>query len=817
MPQLRPPGPDPIDPEPRCDRDTAECAGARSASAGTGRLALAFALGIGAFFLLPRPPPLWVAEVGGLLAALSVGVALLCRRRLPRSGFCRATAVLAALLLGALWASLRTADLLRHPFPDALARTPLTVEGRIASLPTDLGFAHRFLFQVDRAWSADGKPAAVSGLIRVSWYDAVPDLKAGARWQLPVRLKPRHGLANPGGFDYERWLFEQGVKATGSVRKGATPRLLDPGPGPYWLARWRQAFNAHLARVLGDAPALPLVQALVTGDQSGFERADWEVMARTGTSHLVAISGLNLALVAGVAYWLVRRLWGRLPRLALALAAPRAAAVGGFLAAAAYAGLAGLSVSTRRALIMAAVVFALIFWQRTARHWHGLTLALLGVLLLDPTAVVSYGFWLSFAAVAVLLYHMGQRLPRRDLWNRFGRAQWAVAVGLLPLLLLLFGRASVISPLVNLVAEPLFTLILFPLVLGAALLSLVPGLGAPLIGSAYLLQGCLDALARIAALPWAALSLPLGPAWVWPAAWLGVALLLAPRGLPGRWLGLTLLLPLALVRPPVPGPGDAWFTLLDVGQGLAAVVRTRAGTLVYDTGPGFESGFNTGSLAVAPFLATQGVGQLDTLILSHGDRDHAGGAAGLLERVPAVRILSGEPEALALPGVEPCRAGQHWEWSGVQFRILSPPGDGPSEGNAASCVLRVQAGGRSILLPGDIGRDLEQDLIRRQGSALRSDILVAGHHGSATSTGDAFLAAVDPRLILYSTGYANRFGFPSRAVRQRVSARGIPSVDTAISGAVELRLLADGRLEGPRTWRDGPSGRLWTHRPAALP
>ena len=254
--------------------------------------------------------------------------------------------------------------------------------------------------------------------------------------------------------------------------------------------------------------------------------------------------------------------------MTLTLAAPRAAAVGAFLCAFAYAGLAGFSVSTQRALIMAGVVFAVLLWQRTPRHWHALSLALAAVLILDPRSALAYGFWLSFAAVAVLLFNLGQRLPRRDLWSRWGQAQWAVAVGLLPLLILLFGRASAISPLVNLVAEPLFTLILFPLVLGAALLSLVPGLGLPLVLTAHLLDWCLAALAWVAAFPWAAFYLPLGPAWVWPFAFLGVGLFLAPRGLPGRWLGLPLLLPLVLVRPPAPGPGEVWFTLLDVGQGL---------------------------------------------------------------------------------------------------------------------------------------------------------------------------------------------------------------------------------------------------------
>lgn len=743
--------------------------------------------------------------MAAFLALLATALGLFKRPRVCRP--------LAALCVGILYAHLHTLVQFANPFPDHLVRVPLTIEGRIASLPADLGKARRFLFQSERTVSPDG-PVPFTGLVRLNWYEGGPTLKAGERWRLPVRLRPRHGLANPGGFDYERWLFEQGIEAIGTVRQGAEAQRLDPGPGPYRLMRIRQAFNDHLARVLGGARSLPLVQALVTGDQSGFDRADWEAMTRTGTSHLVAISGLNLGLIAAVTFFLIRTLWARCERCALALAAPRAAALGAFLAAWAYAALAGFSVSTRRALIMAAVVFAVLLWERTPRHWNGLILALTAVLLLDPRSVLSYGFWLSFAAVAVLLFNLGQRLPRHDLWSRWGQVQWSVALGLLPLLLLLFGRASAIAPVVNLVAEPLFSLFLFPLVLGSALLSLIPGLTLPLVLTGHLLDGCLSALNWMATFPWAMVSLPLGPPWVWPCAFLGVALLLAPRGLPGRWLGLPLLLPLVLVRPAAPGPGVAWFTLLDVGQGLSAVVRTREGTLVYDTGPGFDSGFSAGTTVVAPFLAAVGVSRIDTLILSHADRDHAGGAAGLMERMPVGRVLSGEPAALGLVGATPCRAGDQWTWSGVHFAILHPgavTGEASvPTGNDTSCVLRVETGGRSLLITGDLGKRMETGLVERIGKGLASDVLVAGHHGSLTSTGETFLEMVAPRWVLFAAGYGNPFGFPAMAVKDRVRTRGIAVLETGIAGAIELRLGADGVLQGPWGWR-AQVHRLWTH------
>ncbi|AFL72774.1 DNA internalization-related competence protein ComEC/Rec2 [Thiocystis violascens] len=756
---------------------------------------LIFGAGVAAFYLLPALPSLWLA-----LAALAL-MALAWRLRWLRPP--------CVFLLGIGWAQWHTCALLCQPFPDDLARAPLVLEGRIAAIPAETGVATRFLFQVERTVQ-DGRPVPFDGLVRLSWYQGVPALKAGERWRLPVRLKPRHGYANPGGFDFERWLFEQGVKATGHVRRSEDLERLDAGAGPYWLDRWRQRLAGHLAGILGEARALGLIQALTIGERAGLGPDDWEVLTRTGTNHLVAISGLHVGLVAAGVLFLTRWLWSLSTRLPLVLAAPRAGALAGALAALGYAALAGFAVSTQRALVMLAVVLGAVFWMRTLRPYHALTLALVAVLALDPRAVLSYGFWLSFGAVAVLLFHLGQRLPTRDLWTRWGRAQWAVGIGLLPLLFFLFGRASLIAPPVNLVAVPLFGLLL-PLVLLASLLSLIPGFAWPLTLIAELLGWCLDGLAWLATQPGAMATLPARPLWAWGVAIAGVLLLLAPRGLPGRWLGVVLFLPLVWLRPPVPVHGEVWFTLLDVGQGLAAVARTGEGVLVFDTGPGFNSGFNTGSAVVAPFLLAQGIDRIDRLVVSHADRDHAGGLAGLAERVMIDRLQSGEPADLDLPGATPCYAGESWIWSGVSFRFLHPE-QGGETGNNASCVLRIETGGHAILLAGDVEQRVERQLAARLGSALRCEILIAGHHGSATSSSAEFLRAVAPDLVLFSAGYANHFGCPARTVRERVTGQGIGMLNTAVEGAIEIRLGVDGILVGPRGWRE-QAGLLWTHRP----
>ncbi|ADC61794.1 DNA internalization-related competence protein ComEC/Rec2 [Allochromatium vinosum] len=769
---------------------------------------LGFVLGVIGLYRLSALPPWWAVVLGLSASAVLAWV-------WPRTRW------MLFLCLGFGWAWFHACQLLCAPFPEGLARAPLVVEGRVTSIPGVEAHRTRFLLDVERTWDARGAELDVSGRVRISCYRDCPTLSAGERWRIDVRLKPRHGSLNPGGFDYERWLFEQGLVATGYPRGRDAFARLDTGPGGYWLTRLRQRLAEHLARMLDGSPQLGLIQALTLGERSALERETWETFSRTGTSHLVAISGLHVGLVAGGVFWLARRLWARSTRLTLLLAAPRAAAVFSLLAGFGYAALAGFAISTQRALIMLAVVLGALFWQRTLRPYQALRLALVGVLVWDPGAVLSYGFWLSFGAVAFLLLHLGQRLPGRDLWTRWGRAQWAVGLGLLPLLFLFFGQASLIAPLVNLVAVPLFSAPILPLVLIASLLSLVPvtGFAVPLRLVADGLGWCLNGLDWLAAQPWSAVHLPAQPLWAWGSALLGAVLLLAPRGLPGRWLGWILMLPLVAARPATPGWGEVWFSLLDVGQGQAAVVETLDGILVYDAGPAYPGGFDTGAMMVAPFLRSRGIERIDRLVVSHADRDHAGGAAGLLALVPADDILTGEPARLKLAGAQPCLAGETWVWSGVAFRLLHPK---PAElaaglkGNEASCVLEIRTADQAILLTGDVGARTEERLAEHLGADWRVTVLIAGHHGSATSTSARLLDAARPEWVLFSSGYANQFGFPARAVRERLAARGIPTLNTALDGAIRFRLGPNGWIEAPQGWRTH-AGRLWTHRPARPP
>lgn len=763
-------------------------------------IAAGFGAGVLAFHLQVDPLPL---AATALVALAVLWGARRCRLLWPAFW----------VALGMLYAQLHANDLLEHRFTDELSRVDLVVTGVIVSLPTDRGVAERFRLRVESAQRA-GQPIDFAGLVRLSWYDEVPALTVGERWRLRVRLVPPHGFANPGGFDYERWLFVEGIKATGYVRDDPINQRLSAGTAWHLVGRWRQRLRARLGEQLADAEAGGLIQALVLGERGGLTPDQWETLTRTGTNHLVAISGLHIGLIAGFAFHVGRWLWSRSARLSLGVAAPRAGAVTAALAAFGYSALAGFALPTQRALIMVGVVLAALLWGRTLRPFHALALALLGVLLLDPRAVLSFGLWLSFGAVALLLFALGQRPAVGGVWRRWGQAQWVVALGLLPLVLPFFGRASLVAPLVNLIAVPVVALLL-PLLLIAALLSLLPGLGLPLTLVAGLLDWAYGLLEGLAGNPWAATAIGSRPTWVWLTAAVGIILCLAPRGLPGRRLGAIWLLPLLLVHPPAPPRGQAWLTLLDVGQGLAAVVRTHRHTLVFDTGPGFPSGFNTGSAVVLPYLRHQGVATIDTLVVSHADNDHAGGLAGLIGTVPIGRILSGEPAAIAANRAEPCRAGQGWRWDGVAFTLLHP--DGPAyTGNDSSCVLRVTAGRDSLLLTGDIGRRVEQRLVERLGPQLSSDLLIASHHGSNSSSSKAFLAAVTPDYVLYATGFANRYGFPAPAVRARVAAMDAHQIDTSRAGAIRFEL--GGAAGVGRPWlqrRHAP--RLWTHRPALRP
>lgn len=696
--------------------------------------------------------------------------------------------ILAFLVGGFVWACFRADLILQQRLPSALEGRDVAIEGYVADLPQPTEYGSRFLFHVESA-QAGGGAAIVPRRIRLALGGDLP-ARAGDRWRFTVRLIRPHGLQNPGGFDYEATLFRERVRATGYVRSEPPPLHLGEGGMRYRIDRWRQQLGERMRSLMPDSAFAGLIVALANGDGGGVSDTQWETLRATGTLHLVAISGLHISLVAGLTYWLVRLLWSLPGVTVLWLPAPLAGAIGGLLAATAYAALAGFVIPTQRALIMLAVALGAVLLRRRMAPSRLLAAALLLVLLHDPLAVMASGFWLSFTAVALIVYTMQAERLTPTFWRKWGYLQWAIAVGMLPLMLWLFQRVSLSAPVANLLAVPVFDLLVVPLTLAGALsVGLgIDALAAWLFQAASALLGALwHVLAFLASLEYTQWIQYRPAAWAVLCAFVGVAWLLAPRGWPGRTVGAVWLLPLFLVRPPTPGAGEVWFTLLDVGQGLAAVVRTANHTLVYDSGPRWSPRSDAGRAVVVPYLRANGVARIDTLLISHGDNDHAGGATSVLQALTVQRVLTGAAE---FPG-EPCVAGQRWHWDGVEFTVLVPAGQSTKR-NDASCVLRVRTAHGAILLPADIEQSGERQLLSHEPHGLRADILVAPHHGSRTSSSPEFLRAVRPRHVLFPVGYRNRYRHPHPRVVERYRALAERLYQSPATGALEFRLAAGG-------------------------
>lgn len=757
---------------------------------------------------------------------------LICWHRYPRYRW------LYAGVLGICWAVLWGHWRLHTALPEDLAGQDIVVSGYIASIPELHERGFRFDFAVARYPDIEKHPgmeesaaARLPQKLRLSWYGsggepAQPPLP-GEYWQLTVRLKPAHGFMNPGTFDYEAWLFGRGIRATGYVRAGGENRRLHAGPG-IALQDLRYEILARIRKLTPAGDYVGLVAALAIGYQSDITREQWQLLADTGTTHLISISGLHISMVAGLcyllAYWLHALL---LPRLAVRHAlwpAQRTGAVAGLCGALGYAALAGFSLPTVRSLLMLAVVFCALFYYRQLRPWQALLTALLLVVAIDPFAVNSPSFWLSFGAVAVLIYLLSMRFHARAhserVWvrrlYRWGFVQLALVPALIPLTLFWFGRGAITAAVANFIAIPWISFAVVPLVLlGAVGAFISDAVAAPLFACAVLLLKWLwQVLGWLAQLPYGQwLHHPPHPGILMLAA-VGVAWLLAPRGVPARWGGIACLLPLFWHYPARPAAeGDVWLTVLDVGQGTAAVVRTRSHVLLYDAGPRFSESFDTGATVVAPYLRSQGVKSLDMLVVSHSDSDHQGGVESVLREIPAAVVLAGEPDKYpaGLPLPLQCQAGRRWEWDGVSFEVLAPMPRASLSGNNASCVLSIAAPGGKILLPGDIEREVEQALWQ-EGRLAPVDILLLPHHGSRSSSTPMFVAAVRPRYAVATADYRNRYGFPKADVVSRYRDVGAQVLVTGHGGAVQFMLDHALGMAEPVLYRHA-GRRYWHHIP----
>lgn len=756
-----------------------------------------FVFGAAGAQLAPVLIPAWMSALAGVVLAPCF---LSARLRPP-----------AFLVFGALWACLRADLLLGNEWPASLEGRDVVVVGTVSSLPERGRRYLKFDLNVEQV-SFRGRTVDFAARVRLRWYEAPPQvidrLKAGSRWRLRMRLKQPHGYYNPGGFDYEAHLYREGVRATGYIRRSTDNARLG------WSRGWaiqplRQVLRDRLERSLEGTRYPGMLKALALGDRSAISEKRWDTLRRTGTSHLIAISGLHVGFAAGIGALLGLWLGRTVTLFRGSVAAPRVAAVGGLGVAFVYAAVSGFDVPAQRAFMMAAVFLLGMLCRRHVWNVRGLCLALAVVLIANPASVHDPGFWLSFSAVALILAWLARREPGAPGGKvlEAAKVQCLLSLALVPVVAAFFGTVSLVSAPANMLAVPVVMFAVVPLCLMSVVL-VAAGLEAaagPLLGLADGVLALLwVALEWLAGLEFGSVPLQLE---VWQALVMlgGILWLLVARTRARLWglaCGLVLLAP----TPPAPAPGEFRVTALDVGQGLSVVVETARHTLVYDTGPRYPGGFSLAETVVAPYLRSRSTPVIDTLIISHGDNDHRGGFEDLRAAFPVRRVLSSV--AGELGGAEYCRRGQRWAWDGVDFEILHPDTERPPPHNNASCVLRIDGPHGSVLLTGDIEAEAEAAVLRAPAATLRSDVLLVPHQGSKTSSSPALIERVAPRWAVVAAGYRNRYGHPHPEVVARYRKRGIPFINTAWSGAVITRVTRRGiEVSGwrdlrPRYWLD---------------
>ena len=749
-----------------------------------------FCAGTAAALAFPVLWPLtvqWVAAVSGLL---------LFRRR----------PALAAMCLGFAWTSFCAGESLREDWPCARDRETVEVTGRVATPAIVHTGRTDFDFDVPAIAAGTGRPARV----RVSWYEPRELPMPGQHWRMTLRLRCRSGMANPGAQDRELDLLRQGIAATAYVVADSPPERLDAGAGHTVVERLRARIASSIDVLLPGSASGAVLQGLSVGVRGNIPDPLWDAFAATGVAHLMAISGLHVTGCAVFILLLMRAAW-RLPGMIRIPLRTGIEAVTVFVVTAAYAWLSGASLPALRTLAMVAIVVWLRVLRRVLPISQVLAVAALVLVAMDPLSLTSAGFWLSFAATAALLSLMDCDRNWCARIAAFAHAQLAILALLTPVLAVAFGRVSLIAPFVNAAAIPLFSFLLLPAVLlGTALELLAPGAGA---GVWRTLAAALDTvwpgllqLAGWKTADWAPAAQPMllmaGAALVTLAA-----LCLPLRGL--RLAAIAVLLAVVSGGKSEPA-ADGWnLHVLDVGQGLAAVIETRRHVLVFDTGPGWRGGGAAARVSLLPFLRARGIRRIDLLVVSHADLDHSGGTRTLVDALSIASMMSG-PGMTMPSAARVCRRGDRWRWDDVEFEVVHPAPGASGSNNDRSCALRVSGAGGSALLLADPEGAAETELQRLP---VAADVVLLPHHGSRTSSSPGLVAAVSPRIGIASAGFGNRWGMPATEVVARWRAAGTTVLTTADAGAVSIRFAA--RPEGFAVETERGRHRRWWRRIAA--
>ena len=809
----------------------------------------------------------------GLMATLALSwIICICAARvlsltLPRC-LGRAMILLVVFLLSFSWSSwraeVRLNDKLSPEQENVVTRLSFLVNG----LVQDQGESLRFEAIVQPHAQSGIFPPGIPRHIQVVWRkpdlsQSPLDVRPGQIWRAALIFRKPRGALNPHGFDYEAHLLSRNIRAIGRIR--GRPVLLGEDP---WMSMQvivslaRQHLRTSMRKHVGEMTYGAVLIALAIGDQDSVQAKHWDIFNKTGITHLVSISGSHVTMLAAFGglsmLWLWKRLRWRERALGEIVPAKVMAAVAALTVAWLYCLLAGWGVPARRTFFMLLVSGLALLTRLPISPSSVLCLAAAVVTLIDPWSPISTGFWLSFAAVAILFYVGSQsQVPqiesmclRQRCWEilkESARLQWLITLAMVPALAFLFQQVSISSPFANAVAIPIVTFVVTPLALMTAVISCVSSLAPLASATAWLghfaFDWCMIPVTWLADAPWSSLSVAAMPAWCLVLSLLGMTWALQPPGIPVRWIGWTLLLPALSWQPQRLPEGNWWLTALDVGQGGAILVGTQRHVLLFDSGPRVGSS-DTGQRVVVPVLRALGIKKLDVLVVSHSDIDHAGGLPGLLKEVPVKSAfssfnleshLSHTQNILQVSSPIPrpdqmlaCEAGHTWEWDGVIFSFLHPAREvqtvrerppvshvkKKSRSNDQSCVLHIQGAYHSALLPGDIGIKQEKEILQRFDSGAAqlapfADLVLVGHHGSSTSSSPLFVAQTRAQHAIAQVGYLNRFAHPTQEVENRWKASQAQFWRTDHHGAMVVQSTHKGlSVRSESIWRK----RYWHER-----